>query len=207
MAGYQPRRRGDHADVGPMFPRGRMRPPAGGGGVVTRAMRDALNAEADRQRKAAEQARRQLFTGTGGLLDEARSYTLQPAQPKPVPFVDWGSSTGCEPRTPNVFERLFGLIRSGMIAAGRQPVAAGCAIVVGMLALVAAASADVAVIIGSLTIATLVVLPVGVLAGRRQHRRQVAAEWAAIAARADEQNQQWMTDPEAYRRQIEGNDR
>ena len=40
--------------------------------------------------------------------------------------------------------------------------------------------------------------------GRRRYRRHLADEHAAIAARADEQHHQWMTDPDAWRRQIEG---
>ena len=55
-------------------------------------------------------------------------------------------------------------------------------------------------------LATILVLAVAIPVGRRQYRRQQAAERAQIAARAVAENQQWMTDPQAYRRRIEGTD-
>ncbi|QWY80200.1 membrane protein [Gordonia phage EdmundFerry] len=205
MGGYQPRR---HADAGRPFPYDQVRPPAGGGGVyrsgpgkvraefIDRAALAAAAEAARIERRARDQERRR---STARLEQIA----YPDGVPKRAPeLVDWGSNEwvgGKPPRTgPNVFERAFSSIREHVTAwycalaftiimiAGS---AAGWLVLLVCLASVSAGAAGIALVIG-----------------RRQYRRQLAAEHAAIAARADEQHHQWMTDPDAWRRQIEGTD-
>lgn len=105
-------------------------------------------------------------------------------------FVDWGSSTGCEPRTPNVFERLFAEIRDHIVAAY---VAVAVTIVVLFGALT-----DWLVMLACLGSVSVLALVVAIAVGRHHYRQHLRTEWAALAARADEENHRWMT---------EGNDR
>lgn len=162
MGGYQPRRRPPMGVVSmPNVPPPPVVPPPGGGGVV-------------------------ILRNAAGHVVHVEHGTRDSA-PR---FVDWGSSTGCEPRTPNVFERLFAEIRDHIVAAY---VAVAVTIVVLFGALT-----DWLVMLACLGSVSVLALVVAIAVGRRRYRQHLRTERAAIAARADEENHRWMT---------EGNDR
>ena len=194
MGGYQPRR---HADAGRPFPYDQVRPPAGGGGVyrsgpgkVRREFIDraalAAAAEAARIERRAREA-------------ERRKSTARPEQiayPDGVPRRGSSEWYGVDGLVPDVFTRAFASIREH-ITAWWFTIAFTIVMIVG-------SQTDWAVMLACLAGVSVVVGIVAVIVGRRQYRRQLAAEQAAIAARADEQHHQWMNDPDAWRRQIEG---
>ncbi|QPO17002.1 hypothetical protein SEA_DEXDERT_5 [Gordonia phage Dexdert] len=214
MAGYQPRRRPGHADAGRPFPYDQVRPPAGGGGVyrsgpgkVRREFIDraalAAAAEAARIERRAREAERRKSTAR--LEQIAYPDGVPRRDPKPSKpaeqFEDWGSSEwyGVDGLVPDVFTRAFASIREHITAWW-------CALAFTIVMIVGSQT-DWAVMLACLAGVSAVAGTVAIIVGRRQYRRQLAAEHAAIAARADEQHHQWMNDPDAWRRQIEGNER
>lgn len=202
MGGYQPRRHGGHYDVGAPFPHGR--PPAGGGGVyrsgpgkvraefIDRAALAAAAEAARIERRAREQERRR---STARLEQIAYPDGVPDRSPE-----DWLSNeiVDGKPPGPNVFERAFSSIREHVTAWY-------CTLAV-MIIVIAGSAAGWLVLLVCLASVSAVAAGIALVIGRRQYRRQLAAEHAAIAARADEQHHQWMTDPDAWRRQIEGTD-
>lgn len=119
--------------------------------------------------------------------------------PKRAPE-DWLSNeiVDGKPPGPNVFERAFSSIR--------EHVTAWYCTLAFTIIMIAGSAAGWLVLLVCLASVSAVAAGIALVIGRRQYRRQLAAEHAAIAARADEQHHQWMTDPDAWRRQIEGTD-
>lgn len=207
MGGYQPRRRGGHYDVGAPFPHGR--PPAGGGGVyrsgpgkvraefIDRAALAAAAEAARIERRAREQERRrstarlEQIAYPGGVPKRAPDFYSQSMMDPPT-------QRSAKPVGPNVFERAFSSIREHVTAWY-------CALAFTII-MIAGSAAGWLVLLVCLASVSAVAAGIALVIGRRQYRRQLAAEHAAIAARADEQHHQWMTDPDAWRRQIEGTD-
>lgn len=197
MGGYQPRR---HADAGRPFPYDQVRPPAGGGGVYRRSGPGKVRREfIDRAAlaAAAEAARIERRAREA----ERRKSTARPEQiayPDGVPRRD-PKPYGVDGLVPDVFTRAFASIREH-ITAWWFTIAFTIVMIVG-------SQTDWSVMLACLAGVSAVAGIVAIIVGRRQYRRQLAAEHAAIAARADEQHHQWMNDPDAWRRQIEGNER
>lgn len=188
----------------------KVRPPAGGGGVyrsgpgkvraefIDRAALAAAAEAARIERRAREAERRR---STERLEQIAYPAGVPDRKPKPAEqFEDWGSSEwlGVDGLVPDVFTRAFASIREHITAWW-------CALAFTIVMIVGSQT-DWLVMLVCLAAVGTAAGATALVIGRRRYRRQLAAEHAAIAARADEQHHQWMTDPDAWRRQIEGNE-